>query len=148
KGDVERVLGPQVEQTAPHQILANHVRIGEGAPGNPVDNLLPALAVIGRLVDERVPIVHLMEVDGDVCGGGVVARRLDVAHGAPGREVRNVGRHVGPALAPVSTQVEESVVGAGPEQPRLERRFGNGEHYARVLDADVVGGETAGDALL
>ena len=43
---------------------------------------LPRLAVVGRLVDERIAVVDLMQIDRDVRRARVVSRRLDVAHGA------------------------------------------------------------------
>ena len=42
--------------------------------------------------------------------------------------------------------MQEAVVGTGPDEPRLDGRLADAEHHARVLDADVVAGEAAGEA--
>ena len=92
------------------------VRVAQHAARNAVGDRLPRLAVIGGLVDERVAVVHLVEVDGQVGGARVVARRLDVADRAPRRQVGNVLRHVRPGLPAVARELHLAVVGAGPDQ--------------------------------
>src|SRR5262249_10965375 len=85
----------------------------------------------------------LMKLDRDVRGAGVVPRRLDVADGSPRREIRDVLRAVGPALAAVARHLDEPVVGADPDHARLLRRLCNRVNDAAVLDTDVVGRQAA-----
>src|SRR4029453_16433063 len=51
------------------------------------------------------------------------------------------GGDVRPALPAVAAHVDDAVVGPGPEDAGLLRRFRDGEDDARVLDADVVAGQ-------
>src|SRR5262249_10629517 len=52
-----------------------------------------------------------------------------------------------PGLAAVARDVDEAVVGARPEEARLERGFGEGEDRRVVLGADVVPGDRAAGGL-
>ena len=133
---------------APHRILVDHLGVAQHALRDAVDDQLPRLPVVGRPVDERIAVVHLVEVHGEVGRAGVVARRRDAAHRAPRRQAGQVLRDVGPGLAAVARELHQAVVGAGPDEPLLARRFGDAEDHARVLDADVVGREAAGAAHL
>ena len=89
-----------------------------------------------------------MEVDGDVRRARLESRGLDAADGAERRQIRDVLRHVRPALAAVARHLNEAVVGAGPDHARLLRRLGNAVDDVEVLDTDVVGRESAGALLL
>src|SRR5579864_2022043 len=145
--DVEAVLGAQVEEAAPRRVLAQGMDVGERAARDAVDDRRPGAAVVPGLEDERIAVVDLVQVDGDVGGAGLVARRLDGAHRPPGRQAVEVRGHVGPGLAAVLGELQLAVVGPGPDEARLQPRLGDREDDAGVLDADVVGGEAAGDLL-
>ena len=73
EGDVQAIFGAEIEQPAPNGVLPNDVRVAEGALRNPVDDQLPGLAVIARLIDPRIAIVLLMRVDDEVGRGRIVA---------------------------------------------------------------------------
>src|ERR1041384_2321080 len=123
------------------------MRVAERALGDAAHDELPGLAVIAGPVDPGVPVVDLVAVHGEVGRPGVVARGLDVADGAPLRHPPEVGGDVGPALPAVLGELHQPVIGPRPDEPGLEPRLGDGEHDARVLDADVVGGPAARDLL-
>ena len=76
-----------------------------------------------------------MVVDDDVGGGGIERRRLDDADRAELRRAGHAAGHVRPGLAGVTRDVHAAVVGAGPDQPFLLRRFGDREDRAPGLDA-------------
>src|SRR5690348_7779864 len=101
------------------------MRVTEHAAWNPVSDRGPRLAVIFRFVDERIAIVHLVKIDGDVSGAGFVTRRFDVADRSPRWQARNVLRDVGPILTTVTRQLHQSVVSAHPDQSLLFRRLGD-----------------------
>src|SRR5205085_11780666 len=100
-------------------------------------------AVVRGPVDERIAVVHLMEIDRHVGRARIMARRLDVADRAPGGQPGNVRGDVGPARAGVARQLDLSVVAAGPGHALLAGRLGDREDDAGVLDADVVRREAA-----
>src|SRR5436305_12975072 len=89
-----------------------------------------------------------MEVDGDVRDARIVSGWLDVADRAERREIRNVLRDVGPRLAAVARDVKQAVVRACPDESCLLRRLRDRKDDVAVLDADVVGRESAGTLLM
>src|SRR5262249_20225645 len=108
----------------------------------------PRRAEIGRLEDEWIAVVDLVEVDGDVRRAGIEPRRLDAADRAERRQVRDVPGDVRPGLAAVARHLHEAVVGAGPDEAGLLRRMGDGVDDVEGLHADVVRREPAGALLL
>ena len=112
--------------------------IAEHAVRNAAGDRLPGLAVILRFVNKWIAIVYLMEIDGKVSCAGVVARRFDVAHCSPRRQVGNVLRDVSPCLATIACQLHDSIIGACPDQTTLFWRLGDGKDHRRVLNADIV----------
>ena len=62
--NVKGILRPQVEQPLAHGVFANTVRVAQRSVGNSVGNRRPGLAVIRRLVNEGIAIIHLMEIHG------------------------------------------------------------------------------------
>ena len=69
-------------------------------------------------------------------------RGLDLRHLAPGRELRR--RHVLPALAAVAGDLDQAVVGAGPERVRgLERRSEGVDRAALLGRRGILVGELA-----
>src|SRR5215471_7149619 len=111
-----------------------------------VGDLRPGLAVIVGLVDKRIPVVHLVEVNGYVSRGRVVARGFDVGERPPLRQVGNVFGEVRPGFAAVAGQLQQTIIGSRPDHAGFLRRFGNGEHHAGIFHADVIRCETAGAA--
>src|SRR5262249_11240383 len=89
-----------------------------------------------------------MGIDDDVRGPLLVRRRLDAAYGLPRLESLDVVGDVGPLLAAVERHMDEAVVGAGPQDVRLLRRFGEGENRAVIFDASVVAGNWAAGPFL
>src|SRR5262249_41059037 len=99
---VQTVLSANIEQTRTYWIFSNAMRVTQHAARNAVRDCLPRLAVILRLVDERIAIVPLMKIYGEIRGARSITRGLDVADSSPLRQVRNVLRDVGPILAAVA----------------------------------------------
>ncbi len=145
---VDGVLRPDVEHAAADRILVDHLRVAQHALRDAVGDQLERLAVVGGAVDERIAVVHLVEVHRHVGRARVVARRRDAADRAPRRQPGHVLRDVGPRLAVVARHLQQAVVGAGPDQALLLRRLRDAIDDARVLHADVVRGEAAGAAHL
>ena len=123
------------------------MRVAEHGVGNSICDRRPRAAVIRRLVNERIAVIHLMEVHGDVGRARFVARGLNIAHRSPVGKIRNILRDVGPILSAVARDLHESVVRACPDHTRLFRGLRDGENRARIFHADVVGSESAGDLL-
>ena len=71
--DVERVLGAQVEEPAPNRIFLDPVGIAERRLRNPRHDQLPGLAVVGRLEDPGIAVVHLVAVHRHIGSPGIVA---------------------------------------------------------------------------
>ena len=79
-----------------------------------------------------------MTVHREIRGALVIARRLDVADRRPLHESRQVRGEVGPSLSTVARELHLAVVRPRPDHTGLEPGLCNGEHDARVLNADVV----------
>src|SRR5260370_8945265 len=119
--------------------------IAEHARGNAVRDPSPGLTVVSRFVDERIAIIYLMKIHRNVGGARVVARCLDVGHGAPLGQAGDVRGDIGPGLAAVARYLYQAVVTASPDHALLFGRFGERENDANILDTDVVAGEAAGE---
>ena len=87
--------------------------------GNIRSQRLPALSIVFGLVHVRIAVVHLMEIDRDVGGSGIVAGRLDVTNRAPRWQIGDVRRDVGPVCAAIPRDVDQTVIGAGPNDSLL-----------------------------
>src|ERR1044072_9451551 len=123
------------------------MRVAKHVAWNAVRNRTPRLTVIAGLVNKRLAVVHLMEINRDVSGAGVVTRRFNVADRAPCGQIWNVLRYVCPALAVVARQLNEAIIRASTDQALLFRRLGNRENDWRVFDADIVASQSTGKAL-
>ena len=134
-------LSPGVQQTRPLGILANDAH--ELSRRDAVGDELPRRPVVGRPVDVRAQVVHLIMIGRDIRRSGVEVRRLDDRNAAPfGKSRRS---HIGPRLSGISRDVHQTVVGPRPDNPRRYRRLGNGEHRRVVLHRCLVlGDRTAG----
>src|SRR5262245_9544500 len=140
---VQTVLDAEIQQSLSHRILADAVRVAVYALRQIAGNRLPRPAVVRRLVDERVTVVDLMQVDGHVCDAVVESRRLDIADGAPRGKAGQIRGDVCPARAGIARHLHLTVVRAGPDDALLDWRLGDREHDAGILDADVVRCESA-----
>src|SRR5580704_3552239 len=136
--NVERVFRAQVQQTFAHGIFSNAMRITQHAMWNSVCDRCPRLAVIRRLVNERIAIVHLMAVYGDISGPGIVVRSFNVAYRAPFQKVGNILRDISPDFSAVARDLHQPIIGARPDRARFFRRLRNRENRTRVFHADVV----------
>ena len=136
--DVEDVLGAEIEEPGPHRILVDVARVAERTVRDALDDLLEALAVVVGAVHVRLEVALLVMLDRQVGLAGLVGRRVNAAHDAVRRQIRDVVGHVAPGPAPVPRDVHEPVVGPGPHHVRVEGRLGEGVDHAAELDPDVV----------
>ena len=113
----------RVQQVPPLRVLAHgvHDPLVLRDPGRHVRPGLPAVA---RAVDVRPRVVEAEGVDRRPGRVAVEVRGLEQRDLGPRHELRR--RHVLPALPAVARHVDEAVVGAGPDEPRVERRRGDG----------------------
>src|SRR5438552_3931870 len=72
-----------IEQARPHWVFAYAVRIAEHRMRNAISDRFPGLAIVGRFVDERIAIVHLMTIDSEVSRARAISGWFDVADCAP-----------------------------------------------------------------
>ena len=109
------MLGPGVEQTAARGILAHRVDVIVG--DDPVDDLRPRFPEVVRAERIRRQVVQQRLLHRDVRRPGVERRGVDLADAS---EVRHLfRRHVRPRLSAVARDVDEPVVGSGPEDVRV-----------------------------
>ena len=73
-----------------------------------------------RAIDVRLQIVQPQAVDGRIDGVVVEMRGVELRHLAPRRHARR--RDVLPILAAVAGQVDQPIVGAGPDHVHVEAR--------------------------
>src|SRR6185437_14590244 len=104
--------------------------------GYAIGDLRPGRAVVVGLVEIGMEVVELVAIGGEIGGGGIVWGRLDDADQRPfGQVFRG---DVLPGGATVAREVNQAVVGASPQQPLLDWRFGEGEDGGLVFGADVI----------
>src|SRR6202030_3195566 len=89
---------------------------------------LPSFAKIRGLVDERITIIHEMEVNADVCRGWIKGRRRDTGNRSPGRKRRNIFSYVDPVCGAVFRVPDLAVVGASPDESFLHVGSSDGEN--------------------
>jgi len=106
----------RVEQAGHLRILANDAEEGVVVV-DAVGDELPGLASIAGAVDIGGEVVHLVAIDGEVGDVGIVGRGFDHADERPVAHVRR--RDLGPGDAAVGRDVDESVIGADPDQVLL-----------------------------
>ena len=110
EGHVHPELGPGEEQAPALGVLADDA--DEAVFRQVAIQPCRATAVVRQLVDVRPEIVHLVTGNRDVGGSWLVWADVDgVDHCA----LQVAGRHVGPVLAVIAGDVDETVVTADPD---------------------------------
>ena len=104
--------------------------------GDTVNDRRPALPVVSRLKDIGRVVVVLVAGGADVGGGFVVRRRLDhIKH----RPLAQIGRRdILPVFAAVFADLQQAIVGAGPDHTGLMRRFRQRVHRGVMLGAHRI----------
>src|SRR6202790_810897 len=128
EGDVHGGFRAGKEQTLVRWIFANYV--AGRVVGNAFGGFLPRLPKIAGAVDVWMQVVQTEAVYGGVRGAGDEVRRFDDGNFAPGLELRR--RDVLPSLAGVAGDVDEPVIGAGPNGADLFERRSEGINDAAV----------------
>ena len=139
---VERDVQPRfrtgIKQSTLVWILTNHAR--ERRVGNSVRDLLPGLSVIAGAIEIGPIVVPLVHRPRNVGGAGIVRRGFERVDLDPLRHHARRRRDIRPVLAAIARQMDQSIITAGPDRPRLNRRFHQREDRRVVLDARVVFG--------
>src|SRR5947208_16267487 len=123
KRHVNPKLSPGVKQPFALRIFAHAVYVG--AIGNSGSDGVPRFSEIGCSEDVGLKIIKPMTIDCDAGGIRVVRRRINNADCAP---LRHLWGYVRPVLAIVSRNLNQAIVGAGPDCSLLLRRFGELEN--------------------
>src|SRR5581483_2282005 len=87
-----------------------------------------------------------MAVDGNVSRAGIVRRGFNQADAAPLRQI--LWSDVSPVLSAVARQLNQSVIGACPDQAARKRRLRDAEHGVVILGASIVDRDGATRGLL
>ena len=143
EGDVDRVLCSREEQPLADRVLVHPMDVAEDALRDIPAEIGPGLAIIRGLIDERIAIVHLVQIDRDVARPRIITGRLDVGERSERRQVQDVLGDVCPVLSGVAGDLQLAVVGPGPDAALLDRRFGNGENGAAQFHRQVVVGQAS-----
>src|ERR1700687_1467225 len=123
------------------------MRITQHCVWDAIRDRFPGPAVVSCFVDKGIAIVHLMAVDGDVCGARVVTRSLDITDRSPREQVGNVPGNVSPVLSTIAGDLHDAIIRTSPDNSSFLRRLGYCKNDGRVLDADVVAGQATGECL-
>ena len=121
EGDEDGEFGAGEEQAFADRVFADGV---DGSIGQAVDDLLPGGAAIVGAIDVGLEIVQAEAIDGGVDGVVVEVRGVELRHLAPGRHGGR--RDVLPGLAAVAREVDQAIVGAGPDDVDVEARGRDG----------------------
>ena len=123
EGDVQPGLGAGVEKTRSGRISPDDA--GEVIVEDAVVDALPGLTIVGGFVEVRLVIVLFIACSGHVDGSRISGGRFDAADQGPLRQ--GFGGDILPALAAIFRKVNQAIIGTGPENPRLVRRFDEGK---------------------
>src|SRR5271165_301486 len=145
EGNVDPVLGSRIEKSTLLRVFTNGTN--ETALRNAVVQSCPGLAVVAGLIDVGTKIVVLMAVHGNICRTGIVGRGIDLADAAPLRQV--FGGNVGPVLAVIAADLDQTIICTHPNQPFLEGRLSHRKDCVVVLRAGIIESDFAtGNVLL
>src|ERR1700687_2559187 len=133
---MNRKLGAGEEQALSHRILAN--RIDRGVVRETRHDLLPTPPAIAGSINVWFEIIEADPVDCGECGRWVVMGGLDHRDLAPGGKVGR--RDVAPILPAVPGEVNQAILGAGPDQLRILERGCDGIDDPAVFAFLRVGG--------
>src|SRR5229473_2510937 len=129
EGDVDAQFRAGIEQAFAYRIFADAIE--EAAFGNAGGGALPGFAEVTRTVEIWFQVFEAVTVDRGVRGGSVEMRSFDVRDFAPGREFRR--SDVAPGLAFVLRELDQPVVGAGPNFTGLDGGRCDGVNDAAAL---------------
>ena len=132
-------LGADIEQAAGHRIGAHDARdlVGRQVA---LDGF-PAAPAVGAPEQVGLVVGQLVARGGDVDRIGVVRRELDAADIGQFRHA--LGRDVAPALAVVARDMDQAVVGRGPDLAAAMRRFDDAGAGRMDLGAGAFAGHRA-----
>src|SRR5579859_4460717 len=114
--NVNAVFRARIKQALALRIFSNSVRVTIVRQSR--RDFRPRLAIIGRFEKVRMEVIQFVAVNGDVCCAGGVWRSIDDANQAPVPEF--FGSDVGPVLAAIAGDMDESVVAPSPNEAFLE----------------------------
>src|SRR5579862_2798187 len=100
-------------------------------------DLLPGLAKIRRLVDERIAIVHEVKIDADVRRAGIEVRRSNAGDRSPGRESRDILGDVDPLPAVVRVP-NLAIIRSCPDEAFFYFGWSNSKDNFSVELAEIV----------
>src|SRR5258708_15799969 len=105
-------LGAGKKKSTPLRIFADRAdkSVIRDAAGEPH----PGFAIIASFINVRVHVVVLMAINGNVSGSSIEWRRFNQADAAPLGQV--FGSNVAPVLASVASDMNQAVIGPGPDQ--------------------------------
>src|SRR5712692_8147733 len=109
-----------------------------------VGNSCPGLSKIGRFENIRIAIVHQMKVNTDVGRARIKMRGLDARNRAPGRQIFDVFRDVGPIRSSVPGEPNQPVVRARPNETLLNFGRRNRKYQLAIKLSDVVADQPSG----
>ena len=126
KRDVDTELRASVEQSGPVRVLANDAgRLVLRDTVCPVREQRPILSVVVGAVDVRRKVSEQVAVDCEIGSTGLVWAGLDILH--PTARCEAFGCDVGPGFAVVARDIDQAVIGTGPD-----KTFGDGRFADRV----------------
>ena len=123
-----------VKQTSFLRILPH--RAHETCVRNSIGQLGPGLAVVAGLVDVGTHVVELVPLSRDIGRASVMRRGVNLADTAPLGQVFRCD--IGPGLAFVARELNQSIVGTDPKKAFGKWRLGQGEDGVVVFSARVV----------
>ena len=140
---VHTIAGTGEQQPRAVGIIAHAAHIGQSVLGQVAIDPLPGLAVIGRLVDERVAVVREMQIDADIGAGRIKARGRNAGDRAPGWKTRHLAGDVDPAARRVFAVPDLAVIGAGPDESLLNLGGRDRKHDFAVELTEIVANDAA-----
>src|SRR5215469_5381661 len=100
-------------------------------------DLLPGPSHVSGLVEERITVIHQMEINADVSGACIETGRRDARNRAPWGKSTDVLGDIDPLTAIVGVP-NLAVVGSGPYESFLHRRGRDRENDFSVELAEIV----------
>src|SRR5215470_17703922 len=144
EGNLHSAFGSGKQQSRPRWVDAYCMYVAFG--GKAVRKRIPGCSEIGGLENVRREVIHFVPFDRRIGGTGIFRRRFQHAYSAPLRH--GLRRHILPMLSAVARDVDQAIVGSGPDQILLYRRFDDRENRVVHFDSSVVLGDWPARSLL
>src|SRR5271169_5027303 len=139
----QTVPGTRKQQSLAVGIIGDGANVGKLMFWEVAADFFPGLAEIRGLVDVWIAVVHEMQIDTDIGGARIEARRGNAGYGPERRKSGQMAGDVGPGRGRILGVPELTVIGARPDEPFLDLGGRDRKHHFAIELPEVVADDAA-----